>query len=117
VLAVEHQIIQVLINLLMNAAQALERSDQRESRSDFAIVVGCEVVEGALIRVFVRDYGVGIDAEARNLIDKPFMYSQSRGMGIGLSVCQTILAAHETQLRFEDVEVGTHCHFYLKESP
>jgi two-component system sensor kinase FixL len=81
------QIQQVLINLLRNALEAV--ADRPERR----LVVAARR-SGAVVEISVTDSGPGIAGEALATLFEPFVSTKSDGMGIGLSICRTIVEAH-----------------------
>ena len=81
------QIQQVLLNLIRNAMEAMEGCEVRE------LSVGSIVEDGAVL-VSVADTGGGIAPEIEARLFQPFVTTKSAGMGIGLSVCRTIVEAH-----------------------
>jgi two-component system, LuxR family, sensor kinase FixL len=102
------QVQQVLLNLLRNAIEAMEDSERRE------LTVGTTVVDG-MIRVSVADTGSGISPEVAPRLFQPFVTTKPSGMGIGLSVCRTIVDAHHGQLWVEPNPAGGSIfHFTLR---
>ena len=87
----EHRLGQVLLNLLINAAQAIPegRIDEHEIR----VVTGTDARGRAMVEV--RDTGVGIPAEIADRIFDPFFTTkpQAVGTGLGLSICRSIVLA------------------------
>lgn len=88
----EHQIEQVLINLLLNAAQA--------SKPGAAIRLGAAGEDAQLV-VRVEDDGQGMDAQTLRRAREPFYTTKSRGTGLGLPICARIIAAHGGTLHME----------------
>ncbi|MCA8914426.1 MAG: response regulator [Planctomycetes bacterium] len=88
----ENQIVQVLINLLTNAAKATERTSAERPRE--IKLSACDKNEN--VRITVRDNGVGISKEAlRNVFDPFYTTGEpGQGMGLGLSICHTIIKSH-----------------------
>ncbi|MCD6582153.1 MAG: response regulator [Desulfuromusa sp.] len=95
---------QVMINLLLNASQALDHKSQAISvRSEYD-------QEQKLVRLLVEDEGCGIAAEIIDSIIEPFVTTKREhgGTGLGLSVSARIVKAHNGRLRFESTPgVGT----------
>ena len=95
---------QVFLNLFVNAAQAipLGAPDQHEVR----ITLGTLPSGRAFIDV--KDTGAGIPEDLRPRIFDPFFTTRpvGQGMGLGLSVCHTIIAAHDGELSIMDTQVG-----------
>ncbi|CAD6534233.1 Adaptive-response sensory-kinase SasA [Paraburkholderia hiiakae] len=88
------QIQQVLINLILNAIEALE-AVQSGSR---VITVLAETVNLDQVRVVVRDNGPGVAADARERLFEPFFSTKDEGLGMGLSICRSIIQAHNGSL-------------------
>lgn len=83
------QIQQVIINLLRNAIDALSGTP------DARIMIRVSMAdEPGFVAVRVCDNGPGLTPELRDNIFKPFATTKSQGMGLGLSICQTIVEAH-----------------------
>jgi signal transduction histidine kinase len=61
----------------------------------------------------VEDLGDGIDAAIGDRLFEPFFTTKPEGMGMGLAICRTIVAAHGGRLWFTRAEVGTIFHFSL----
>jgi PAS domain S-box-containing protein len=80
---------QVIINLMVNAMQAMETVVGR-SRD---LVVG-SALRGREIVVSVRDSGSGIVPDDMSRLFKPFFTTKSNGMGMGLSICRSIIEVH-----------------------
>lgn len=86
VLADRTQIQQVIINLLLNAIQALSGLQRRKR----VLTVATWISDGAA-NFLVKDSGPGISPEVRDHLFKAFVTSKSGGMGLGLSVCRSII--------------------------
>jgi two-component system, LuxR family, sensor kinase FixL len=84
------QVQQVILNLVTNACDAMRSAKPADRR----IVVRAESADGARVRVSVSDRGEGIPAAGADRIFEPFFTTKSDGMGLGLAVCRTIIAAH-----------------------
>ncbi len=89
------QIQQVLINLMKNAVEAMEKSERRE----LTISVGKVVPD--LVQVSVADTGSGISEEMAEKLFQPFVSTKASGMGMGLSICRGIIEAHGGRLWLE----------------
>jgi signal transduction histidine kinase len=82
------QLVQVLLNLILNAADALQGQAGGQ-----ITVVARTINEG--VRILVEDNGAGVPAEAADHIFEPFFTTKGvgQGTGLGLSVCQSLVAA------------------------
>jgi two-component system sensor kinase FixL len=111
VLADRVQIQQVLVNLIRNAVDAMQRSPQRriEIRS-FA--------EGDnMIHLIVADSGPGLASDIQTTLFEPFHSSKEQGMGLGLSICRTIIEAHHGRIWAEPSDFGGAAfHFTLMQA-
>jgi signal transduction histidine kinase len=85
---------QVLFNLIMNAIEAMSAVTERERQLRLRAVLN----ERANVRVTVEDTGSGIDPAHIDRIFEPFLYDKSHGMGLGLSICRSIIEAHGGKL-------------------
>ncbi len=88
------QIQQVLLNLIRNAVEAMEGQPQRALR-----IVARPA--GDRIELSVADTGPGLPETVRERLFQPFVTTKPGGMGVGLSVCRTIVEAHGGELRAE----------------
>ena len=89
------QIQQVLLNLMRNATEAMAASTQRELTITAARA-------GDMVEISVADTGSGLPESVRARLFQPFVTTKPNGMGVGLSVCRTIVEAHGGELRAED---------------
>jgi PAS domain S-box-containing protein len=105
------QLQQVLVNLVVNACDAMADCDTPERR--LRIRTGIENGGDAVI-VSVTDCGGGIQVKEVEQIFEPFFTTKAKGMGLGLSVCRTIIAAHRGKLwATNNAERGATFHFTL----
>jgi len=89
------QLQQVILNLLLNASEAMNGVDDRPRE----ILVRTEVDEDARVRLTVQDSGVGFESEGLGKMFETFYTTKSSGMGIGLSISQSIIERHQGTLR------------------
>jgi two-component system, LuxR family, sensor kinase FixL len=93
VLADRVQVQQVLLNLMRNAVEAMEDSPRRE------LTVEAKPVDREMVEVNVIDTGTGISEEVAPQLFLPFVTSKPHGMGVGLSICRTIIESHGGRIR------------------
>lgn len=93
------QIQQVALNLIRNAIEAMAQSDRR----DLTITVHRED-ENAVFEI--SDTGTGIDEAIRARLFEPFFSTKPDGMGVGLSICRTIIEAHGGGIRADALPAG-----------
>ena len=91
---VDHvQIQQVVLNLVRNAVEAMEQVDRRE-----LAVRTRAIPEKGVAEISVADTGPGIAPELADRLFQPFVTNKPTGMGLGLSICRTIVEAHHGRL-------------------
>ena len=103
------QLQQVLVNLVVNAVEAMSAVTERERwlRIDSSI-------NGSEITVSVADTGSGIEAAKIGQVFEPFFTTKSEGMGLGLFICRSIVETHGGQLSISpNTPVGTVAHLTL----
>ena len=96
------QLQQVVVNLLINAIQAVEA--QRETDREIALATGSDS-DGA-IWFRLRDSGPGVAPEHLGRIFEGFFTTKDDGMGIGLAICHSIVAAHGGSVTVENRSEG-----------
>jgi PAS domain S-box-containing protein len=88
------QLQQVILNLLLNAAEAMHEVADRPR----TVVVKTGLDTGGGVRLDVRDAGTGFDAGAAERLFEAFYTTKTNGMGIGLSICRSIIESHNGRL-------------------
>lgn len=83
------QVQQVVINLVLNAMDAVEDMPDDRRRVSVSVAGG-----GPSIRITVRDRGAGIAPEDAPRVFQSFFTTKKKGMGLGLSIARTLVAAH-----------------------
>jgi signal transduction histidine kinase len=90
VLADRVQMQQVIINLVINGIEAMEAVTDRPRQ---LVIRSCQD-EADQVSIAVKDSGVGIAAENADRLFGAFVTTKSNGMGMGLSICRSIIQAH-----------------------
>ena len=106
------QLQQVVLNLVMNAMEAMSSVTGRARE----LVIHTRNVDGGQVQVTVEDSGVGLDPNTSPKIFEPFYTTKSSGMGMGLSICRSIVQNHGGRLWVTANDgPGTRFHFSLPE--
>jgi PAS domain S-box-containing protein len=103
------QIEQVLINLIRNSIDVLKTLPNTQQRQ-LSIQSCVDQENNMLIRV--KDNGLGLNEDQKQKIFKPFYTTKAEGMGMGLSICRSLIEAHKGNLRFNS-EFGKGTTFYF----
>jgi len=105
------QIQQVLLNLIRNAVEAME--DSRFKRLE----ISSRKADHGMIEVVVADSGPGLTPETIGNLFQPFRSTKTIGMGVGLSISQTIIEAHEGRIWADKSQLGGAAfHFTLPDA-
>ena len=80
---------QVLLNLIRNAIEAMA-----EVEGPRDLTISSAPAKGGMVRISVADTGMGLGPEVRERLFQPFNTSKAGGMGVGLSICRTIVESH-----------------------
>ena len=86
------QLQQVILNLILNAIEAMGDTEPRD------LLIETRENDGRKILVSVSDSGPGVDPATVDSIFEPFYSTKRGGMGIGLSICRSIIEAHEGRI-------------------
>jgi PAS domain S-box-containing protein len=84
------QLQQVILNLLLNAAEAMSEVEDRARE----LTIGTGMSGDEIVRLSVRDAGPGVTPEFAEKLFQPFETTKPTGMGIGLSISRTIVESH-----------------------
>ncbi|WP_454888618.1 PAS domain-containing sensor histidine kinase [Sphingobium indicum] len=105
------QIQQVLINLLRNAVEAMAASSERH------LWITSRREKAGFVRVTVADSGPGVSPDVAEQLFTAFVSTKSEGMGLGLSICRTIVEANGGRIWLESRPGGgSQFHFTLVEA-
>ncbi len=88
ILADRVQVQQVLINLIRNAIEAMEGATRRD------LTIGSQAKCGEWAEISIADTGPGLAPDVAGRLFQPFVTSKLNGMGVGLSICRTIVETH-----------------------
>jgi signal transduction histidine kinase len=93
---------QVLINLILNAMDAVSGAPRARQR----VIVQAHAADNEWIEVAVADCGTGVSPEVMKKIFEPFFTTKVSGMGMGLAISRTIVEAHGGRLQAENNTEG-----------
>jgi PAS domain S-box-containing protein len=106
---------QVLVNLLKNAAESVDSAKRGAGHRTVELRVEEMVDSGRpMVKFTVQDTGTGISPEVMQRLFEAFFSTKSEGMGIGLSLCRSIVESHQGRMQAENLYNGeqiTGCRF------
>lgn len=88
------QLQQLMLNLILNAAEAMAAA----SRDSGALIVTTNSVNNEILQISVCDTGPGVPETIRNRLFDPFFSTKANGLGLGLSICRAIAERHGGQI-------------------
>jgi signal transduction histidine kinase len=88
------QLQQVIINLVMNGIEAMEGVRERPRE----LMIRSQQDEERRVAVIVEDCGVGLSTDNANRLFNAFFTTKSSGIGMGLTICRSIIEAHGGQI-------------------
>ncbi|MDK1491883.1 AAA family ATPase [Sinorhizobium sp. 7-81] len=103
------QLKQVVLNLLTNAMEAMDKLPLEQRRID----ITSRVIDEKAVSVSVRDYGEGVSAAVLPQVFNPLFTTKQTGMGMGLAICKSIVEAHGGPLTIQSAEIGTVLQFSI----
>ncbi len=95
----EDQVRQILMNVIINAIQAIPRKGEIKIKTEKALLRG----ESA-IKFIIEDSGIGIPEKDFNQIFDPFFSTKEKGSGLGLSIAYKLVEAHQGEIKVESKE-------------
>ncbi|MFW9617617.1 PAS domain S-box protein [Aquabacterium sp.] len=100
---------QVLLNLLKNAAEAIDSSQMPQSRRHIDLRVQQRRTDdqGEVVEFSVSDSGPGMKEEMLERLFEAFHSTKAEGLGIGLSLCRSIIESHHGRIKAENIYNGT----------
>ncbi len=101
------QLQQVVLNLIMNGAEAMSRNLPEQRK----LILGTQRKDHS-IWVSVRDFGPGIDKENLERVFEPFFTTKGTGLGMGLAVCTSIIKSHGGRIWAENNSDGGATFFF-----
>jgi len=108
------QLQQVLLNLILNACEAMSVTPLPDRR----LVLTATTIPSRFVDVSVRDHGTGIPPTLIDRLFEPFVTTKTEGLGLGLSISRTIVAAHGGRLWAENnPDGGATLHCVLATAP
>jgi len=102
------QIQQVLLNLVVNAFEAMREMPASKRR----VIIRSERESDSRVRVGVRDFGSGLPTEEPEQIFERFFSTKREGMGMGLAIAQSIIRSHGGELKAVNAEGGGACVYF-----
>jgi PAS domain S-box-containing protein len=102
------QIQQVLLNLATNGMDAMEGNDGARD-----LEIASALSSADEVTVTVKDSGTGLEEETKVRVFEPFFSTKPAGTGMGLSICRSIIEAHQGRIWAENLPHGAAFHFTL----
>jgi signal transduction histidine kinase len=105
-------LVQVVVNLVQNAIDAMQSS----AHTQRALTVSTGMHTDASIIVSVSDRGQGLPDGIGDELYRPFFTTKPQGLGLGLSICRSVVEAHGGRL-WHDPDRGPGCTFHFSVPP
>ena len=91
---------QMLLNLVLNAIQALVSTEKAQ------VEIGWREASNGIVEFWVEDNGPGLSEELKKSVFRPFVSSKSTGTGIGLAVVRRVAERHDGTVSIEESSFG-----------
>jgi PAS domain S-box-containing protein len=104
------EIQQVLVNLMVNAIEAMHRVPAEERLLELAV----RRERGGMLGVTITDHGEGISAEHAIRLFEPYFTTKQAGLGMGLMICRNIVESHGGSIRLVPGKIGASFRFTLR---
>jgi two-component system sensor kinase FixL len=102
------QVQQVLLNLIRNSIEAMLGVPKRQ------MTVTTKLLDSSAVECTISDTGSGLSPEVASRLFQPFVTTKDKGMGIGLSICRSIIEAHDGRIwATPNGDGGVTFHFQL----
>ena len=99
---------QVLVNLLKNGAESVDSAQRPTARRSVVLrVVPKRVDDRPVVEFSVQDSGKGLAPEVMARLYEAFFSTKTDGMGIGLSLCRSIVESHQGRMKAENIYNGS----------
>ena len=95
------QLQQVLLNVMMNAMDSMSAMETSQRAMNITTRS-----KGKTVEVVIRDSGHGVSAEAQARLFQPFFTTKAHGLGLGLTICSSIMRSHGGKLSIENSPAG-----------
>ena len=102
------QLIQVILNIAVNALEAMPEGGKLTFRTR-----RIDSDQGEAVGISIRDTGKGIKKDELRNVFKPFFTTRERGVGLGLAICQRIIKSHGGHIRVKSIP-GRGSIFYIR---
>ncbi len=96
---------QVILNLTRNAIESMESTPPESRLLEIEISLQ-DAGDGPMVEIAVLDRGTGVSVEASKHLFSAFFSTKEQGLGIGLSLCRSVVEQHGGQLRYREREDG-----------
>jgi PAS domain S-box-containing protein len=95
------QLQQVLLNLIMNAMDAMASTPRAR-----LVTISTRETQAGTVEVLVKDCGPGIKLAQEKRLFEPFFTTKNHGLGLGLTICSTIVQAHGGKINLSNDDAG-----------